>query len=45
MLSILSGFINYGEAAEAAAIWEAKEETSLDIQPFMILGVFFWSIA
>jgi ADP-ribose pyrophosphatase YjhB (NUDIX family) len=40
MLSIISGFINYGETAEAAAIREAKEETSLDIQSFMILGVF-----
>ena len=26
------GFVDYGETLEEAAIWEAKEETSLDIQ-------------
>ena len=26
------GFVDYGESLEEAAVWEAKEETSLDIQ-------------
>ena len=40
MLSIPSGFINEGETAEEAMIREAKEETSLDVEPIAILGVY-----
>ena len=34
------GFIDYGESAEAAAIREAKEETSLDVQLVEVLHVY-----
>src|ERR671920_2472886 len=40
MLSIPGGFINEGETAEEAMIREAKEETSLDVEPIAILGVY-----
>ena len=40
MLSIPGGFINEGETAENAMIREAKEETSLDVEPIAILGVY-----
>jgi len=40
MLSIPGGFINEGETAEDAMIREAKEETSLDVEPIAILGVY-----
>jgi len=38
--AIPGGFINYKESAENAAIREAKEETSLDVQLEGILGVY-----
>lgn len=34
------GFVEYGETVEAAAIREAKEETSLDVELTDILGVY-----
>lgn len=34
------GFIDYGESAEAAAIREAKEETSLDVHLVELLHVY-----
>ena len=34
------GFIDYGESAETAAIREAKEETSLDVQLAKLLHVY-----
>ena len=34
------GFIDYGESAEAAAVREAKEETSLDVQLVELLHVY-----
>jgi 8-oxo-dGTP diphosphatase len=34
------GFIDYGESAEAAALREAKEETSLDVQLVELLHVY-----
>ncbi len=34
------GFINYGETAEQAAIREAKEETSLEIEQVTLFGVY-----
>jgi 8-oxo-dGTP diphosphatase len=40
MLSIPGGFINEGETAEDAMIREAKEETSLVVEPIAILGVY-----
>jgi 8-oxo-dGTP diphosphatase len=40
MLSIPGGFINEGETAENAMIREAKEETSLVVEPIAILGVY-----
>ncbi len=40
MLSIPGGFINKGETAEDAARREAKEETSLVIEPIAILGAY-----
>jgi len=38
--AIPGGFIDYGESAEAAAIREAKEETSLDVEIISLLGVY-----
>jgi 8-oxo-dGTP diphosphatase len=40
MLSIPGGFINEGETAEDAMRREAKEETSLVVEPIAILGVY-----
>lgn len=40
MLSIPGGFINEGETAENAMTREAKEETSLLVEPIAILGVY-----
>jgi 8-oxo-dGTP diphosphatase len=40
MLSIPGGFINEGETAEDAMVREAKEETSLVVEPIAILGVY-----
>jgi 8-oxo-dGTP diphosphatase len=40
MLSIPGGFINQGETAEDAMMREAKEETSLVVEPIAILGVY-----
>jgi 8-oxo-dGTP diphosphatase len=40
MLSIPGGFINEGETAEDAMMREAKEETSLVVEPLAILGVY-----
>ncbi len=40
MLSIPGGFINVGETAEDAMRREAKEETSLVVEPIAILGVY-----
>ena len=34
------GFIDYGESVEAAAIREAKEETSLNVKIVHLLGVY-----
>jgi 8-oxo-dGTP diphosphatase len=40
MLSIPGGFIKKGERAEGAMMREAKEETSLVVEPIAILGVY-----
>ena len=37
---IPGGFVNYGELVEHTAIREAKEETSLEVRPKEILGVY-----
>ncbi|MFC1531932.1 NUDIX domain-containing protein [Thermodesulfobacteriota bacterium] len=34
------GFVDYGESLEAAAIREAKEETSLDVEIVSLLGAY-----
>jgi ADP-ribose pyrophosphatase YjhB (NUDIX family) len=34
------GFIDYGESAEHAALREAKEETSLDVEKLELFGVY-----
>src|SRR5690606_19914341 len=39
-LALPGGFVNEGETAEAAAKREAMEETSLEIEPIEILGVY-----
>ncbi len=38
--AIPGGFVDYGESVECAAIREAKEETSLDIELVGLLGVY-----
>ena len=38
--AIPGGYIDYGESAESAAIREAKEETSLDVELESLLGVY-----
>ena len=38
--AIPGGYIDYGESAESAAIREAKEETSLDVELEGLLGVY-----
>ncbi|MDQ4015208.1 MAG: NUDIX hydrolase [Thermoproteota archaeon] len=40
ILSVPGGFINEGETAENAMTREAKEETSLVVEPIAILGVY-----
>jgi 8-oxo-dGTP diphosphatase len=40
MLSIPGGFVNEGERAEDDMRREAKEETSLVVEPVAILGVY-----
>jgi 8-oxo-dGTP diphosphatase len=39
-LALPGGFVNEGESVENAAIREAVEETSLEIEPIDILGVY-----
>lgn len=38
--AIPGGFVDYGELVEAAAVREAKEETSLDVELVELLGVY-----
>lgn len=39
-LALPGGFINEGETAEEAAKREAREETSLEVEPIEVLGVY-----
>lgn len=39
-LALPGGFVNEGETAEAAVKREAMEETSLEVEPIEILGVY-----
>lgn len=39
-MALPGGFMDYGETVEAAAIREAKEETSLDVELQKLLGVY-----
>lgn len=39
-LALPGGFVNEGETVESAARREAKEETSLEVEPIEILGVY-----
>ena len=34
------GIVEYGESVESALIREAKEETSLDVEPYKLVGVY-----
>lgn len=38
--AIPGGFVEFGETVEQAAIREAKEETSLDVAPRALLGIY-----
>ncbi len=38
--AIPGGFVDYGESVECAAVREAKEETSLDVELVTLLGVY-----
>ena len=38
--SFPGGFVDWGESVEDAVVREVKEETSIDVQPIAILGVY-----